>query len=143
MFRKIHSKRDPEKTIWEEINNEFHPYFSKANQGMAFVLKKYPKQIYVAMLILICISAVLAATVLRPEPVNLSMYPNISKPTIDKQQSSPSNGFLDNLDLLQQTLKLEGEVKEILDKPTLSLEDSLVLENKIKELEAINSQVIK
>lgn len=143
MFRKIRSKRDPERSIWNELGNEFNPYLKKVDSGFILIIQKYPKHIFTGMLILIIVSAVLAATVLRPEPVSLSMYSDNSKATQQNMKQSASGNFFNSLNLLQETLTLQEDIKKILDQPELSANDSLLLERKIHELELIESEITK
>ena len=143
MFKKITSNRDPERTVWSEISTEFHPYINKTNNGFAVIIKKYPKQIFGSMLILICISAVLALTVLRPDPVSLSIYDNTKKSVTEAEVMKTSTGFLGSLEMLQRVMRLQNEVSSILEKTELTDADSLQLERKMKEIESIESTILK
>lgn len=136
MFKKIHSNRDPEKTIWSELNNEFAPYISKANTGFSTIISAYPKQIFVGMMLLIIVSAVLSFTVFRntddPLAVKVSQQERII-PLV------PQVNMLQMIDLMEETLLIQKQLDSIAAKEVLSATDSLTITNGIKRLDELES----
>lgn len=136
MFKKIHSNRDPEKTIWSELNNEFAPYISKANTGFSTIISAYPKQIFVGMMLLIIVSAVLSFTVFRntddPLAVKVSGQVRIT-PQV------PQANMLQMIDLMEETLLIQKQLDSIAAKEVLSATDSLTITNGIKRLDELES----
>ena len=65
MFRKIHSNRDPEATLFKEVRKEFAPYFDKAQGGFQRVARHYPRFLFVMMIVNITLSAILVTTVFK------------------------------------------------------------------------------
>lgn len=65
MFRKIHSNRDPQVTVFKAIRKEFAPYFDNAQAGFRRMAQHYPRFLFVMMVINITLSAILVTTVFK------------------------------------------------------------------------------
>jgi len=139
MFKRIHSNRDPEKTIWSELNNEFTPYVSKANSSFSSFVNAYPKQIYIGMLILIICSAALSFTLFRVTDNPLQKY-SVQQDQVTKR-NEPEVNMLNQIDMLQSSLMLRKSIDSILLKKALTRNDSLVLNSAITRLEKIESRL--
>lgn len=136
MFKKIHSNRDPEKTIWSELNNEFAPYISKANTGFSTIISAYPKQIFVGMMLLIIVSAVLSFTVFRNTDDPLAVKVSQQERIIPQV---PQVNMLQMIDLMEETLLIQKQLDSIAAKEVLSATDSLTITNGIKRLDELES----
>lgn len=136
MFKKIHSNRDPEKTIWSELNNEFAPYISKANTGFSTIISAYPKQIFVGMMLLIIVSAVLSFTVFRNTDDPLAVKVSGQVRIIPQV---PQANMLQMIDLMEETLLIQKQLDSIAAKEVLSAADSLTITNGIKRLDELES----
>ena len=55
MFKKIRSNIDPDATVAKELRKEFGKYFDKAEGEMNGLVKAYPRQIFIGMLVFIVI----------------------------------------------------------------------------------------
>ena len=73
MFRKTHSRPD-QRSLIEELRKELGPYFEKAEQVISGLLKRYPKQFFIAMIVLIIGSGILSFTVMRHGSKSASTY---------------------------------------------------------------------
>src|ERR1700744_764312 len=65
MFRKIHSNRDPQATLFREIRKEFKPYFDRAQSGFKRLAQHYPRFLFVMMVVNITLSIILVTTVFK------------------------------------------------------------------------------
>lgn len=137
MFRKIHSNRDPQDTVFSELKKEFGVYYNRtANWGGKFT-RRYPRLLFGAMVGLMLISLALSFTVFRPRdiPVKINPAVKISHP------EPISDGFSQIMQAgaaLKETISLKKVVDSITAKPTLSKADSTVLENALDRLQQIN-----
>jgi len=135
MFKKIHSKRNPNDTLYSEIKKEFSGYFSKAGNETRSFTERYPKLLYGLMVLSIVVSiSVVFALRKRPAPP--------PKVTI----SPVSDSFSQVLRLsaaLKETLALKKQVDSISRKQTLDKSDSVLLLNDLDRLQKINQPFIK
>ncbi len=138
MFKKIISNRDPEKTVWSELNNEFSPYVSKADSGFRAVISAYPKAIFFGMVGLIILSIVLSFTLFRN-----TNDPFLQKTSaaIDVVREPPTNDVIQGVQLLQSMLSTRKTIDDLLSKVVLSGKDSVDLENAIEQLAIIELQL--
>ena len=135
MFKKIHSKRNPNDTLYSEIKKEFSGYFSKAGNETRSFTERYPKLLYGLMVLSIVVSiSVVFALRKRPAPP--------PKVTI----SPVSDSFSQVLRLsaaLKETLVLKKQVDSISRKQTLDKSDSAILLKDLDKLQQINQPFIK
>jgi len=129
LFKKITSNRDPGDTVLRAVKNEFNPYFQKAGKGMASYAKRYPKFLFVMMIINIALSIVLCLTVFRPiqRPVKIVL---------------PAPGFdriLQAGAALSRTIQLKQQVDSLSHKNRLSAADSDRLDSDLSKLQRIKS----
>lgn len=138
MFKKIISNRDPEKTVWSELNNEFSPYVSKADSGFRAFISAYPKAIFFGMVGLIILSIVLSFTLFRN-----TNDPFLQKTSaaIDVVREPPTNDVIQGVQLLQSMLSTRKTIDDLLSKDVLSGKDSVDLENAIEQLAIIELQL--
>lgn len=136
MFRKTHSSPD-QRSLIEELRKELGPYFEKAEQVISGLLKRYPKQFFIAMIVLIIGSGILSFTVMRHGSKSASTYAS----GISSNTTSGLATILKTGSALSEVLSLQNQINSILKKDTLSSSDTLSLQNAFKRLEAINHQL--
>lgn len=133
MFRKIHSNRDPQVTIFKEIRKEFAPYFDKAQAGFRRMALHYPRFLFVIMVINITLSAILVTTVfkLKGEPPKQKAMPVVSP---------VASGF-DRIrkagEALRATIRLKHGIDSLTHLKSLSRADSSALMNDLDSLRHI------
>jgi hypothetical protein len=135
MFKRIHSNRDPNVTVWSELQKEFGCYFNKAGTFIKSICINQPKTVFGLMISLLLLSAVLSFTLFRhPIPVQKVV---VKKPVVE-------DGFgriLETTAALQRTLALKKEVETILGKGHLTASDSLALNRALDSLHLIQQQI--
>jgi hypothetical protein len=146
MFKRIHSNRKPEDTLWKALHQEFSGYFVKAGLRFGILFGNYPRVIFGAMVGLLLFSGALSFTVFR-HPVKSSA----ARPAMQDQQpnslKSPhplDAGFTRILEAgsaLKQTLELKERVESTLAKGRLTHTDSVTLENALDSLRQLQSQI--
>ncbi len=136
MFRKTHSRPD-QRSLIEELRKELGPYFEKAEQVISGLLKRYPKQFFIAMIVLIIGSGILSFTVMRHGSKSASTYAS----GISSNTTSGLATILKTGSALSEVLSLQNQINSILKKDTLSSLDTLSLKNAFKRLEAISHQL--
>lgn len=130
MFKKIHSDRDPRDTVISEVKKEFRPYFKKAGHGLRRAAERYPKFLFVMMVINLSLSAILCFTVFRhKEPVNKVQPINLTAPVTDGFDRIIEAGAA-----LRGTIRLKKQVDSITKNKILSKADSAVL---LKDLDSL------
>ena len=136
MFRKTHSSPG-QRSFIAELKKELSPYLEKVERVISRLLKRYPQQFFIAMIVLIIGSVILSFTVMRHEPKSTSTYAS--------GISSVTSGGLGTIikagSTLREVLSLQNQINAILKKDTLSSLDTLSLQNAFKRLEAINHQL--
>lgn len=137
MFKKIRSNRDPEKTIWSELSNEFSPYISKANLGFSSFLNAYSKQAYIGMMLLIIASAILSFTVFRNTDDPLASA--ATKATKVQVQPPPQIDMLKMIDLMEESVFIKKRIDSLAAKEVLSAQDSITITNSFNRLEKLES----
>jgi len=137
MFRKISSNKDKDVTVTSEIKNEFSKYFTVAEQKSTAFLTSHSKQVYIAMLVAIAISLIMCFIVFSPSQRQKDKMPHYVR---------ESGGVATNVsDGIGQTykagekvfdlIKLREQVEQVLKKPKLTHQDTLFLEEAIKQFE--------
>ena len=133
MFRKIHSNRDPQVTVFKEIRKEFAPYFDKAQTGFRRMTQHYPRFLFVMMVINITLSAILVTTVCKRK----------GDPPKQKtiQVVSPVASGFDRIreagDALRATIRLKHGIDSLTHQKSLSKADSIALMNDLDSLRHI------
>lgn len=147
MFRKLHSNRDPHDTLLRELKKEFSVYFGKAESGINACLRRYPKQAYGAMLVIILVSLVLSFTVLRHREqeasVGAATY-SVKATQPPGMLSSVNGGFgqiLRTTSTLKQTLELKQQIDTLLTKRSLTTADSIRLAAALDQLQHLQQSL--
>ncbi len=133
MFRKIHSNRDPQVTVFKEIRKEFAPYFDKAQVGLRRMAQNYPRFLFVMMVINITLSAILVLTVCKRKG-------DPPKQTAIQVVSPVTSGF-DRIreagTALRGTIRLKRRIDSLTRLKSLSRADSIALVNDLDSLRHI------
>jgi hypothetical protein len=140
MFKKIHSNRDPQDTVFSELKKEFRAYFDAAGTWFISFIDRYPNFLFGAMIILMLVSFALSFTVFRLREIPVKIQPSVKV----RRPEPVSDGFdriLQAGAALKETIALKKLVDSITAKPTLSRADSTALENALDRLQQINKQL--
>jgi hypothetical protein len=140
MFKKIHSNRDPQDTVFRELKKEFRVYFDQAGHGWRNFISRYPKFLFGSMIGLMLISLVLSFTVFRLRDVPLK----IKTVAVSGQARPVSDGFSRIIQAgaaLKETISLKKFIDSITAKPVLSEADSVRLEQALDRLQNINKNL--
>jgi aspartokinase len=138
MFRKIRSNRDPGKTVFAELYQQFRPYLMLLRRRMMRLLKTYPKQVFVTMVITLIFSVLYSFGVLRrlaEKEVKVGSMEVSAKnekpaPTIEDGLSKISSTG----NKLRKTIWIRKQVDSVLARERLDHRDTLFLESKLEEL---------
>jgi hypothetical protein len=132
MWRKIHSNRDPRNTLYSELRKEFGDYFSASGAFNKRILNAYPRLFFWLMIILLLGSAGLSFTIFR-RPEN--------KPVTQIKTVSPvTEGFsriIESAAKIKKGLQLKRMVDSMINKKSLTRQDSITLENALDSLQQI------
>ncbi|MBS1500763.1 MAG: hypothetical protein JST32_01790 [Bacteroidetes bacterium] len=130
MFRKIHSNRDPQATVFGELRNEFRPYVDKMQHGLKRIADSYPRFLFIMMVINIILSIVLVMTVFKRKG-------DPPKPKIVNAATPLTGGFnrIRETGLaLKETIRLKRGIDSLTHLKTLSKADSAQL---LKDLDSL------
>lgn len=126
MFRKIHSKRNPERSIFAEIQKEFGHYLSFALALLKSLLNKHARLSFSIMVLIMSLSIVCSYFKLdMPEKTHQSLA---SSSTLS--QNSAETGFDQIVKVglaLKESIELRKQIDQTLSKKVLSAEDSIQL----------------
>ena len=137
MFRKLHSNRDPTKTVFSELKNEFGVYFNRAEAGSKVWLERHSRLVFRLMVVCLVVSIVVAFTVFWKAGVagNKRVVAPKTQPAVI------SDGFSRILQVgatLREMITLKKEVDSITAKKQLTNQDSLALEKDLDRLQQLN-----
>jgi hypothetical protein len=139
MFRKIRSKRAPEKTIWADLRDELGPYIKKINHSSILVLPRFPRTIFVCMIIMLIYSVLWSfSSDLKPGNRN-STVASKKKDSVQYLNggSEGLNSISKRANDLRQTINIRDKVDSVLNKKKLTRADSSFLEDALRELKLI------
>ena len=141
MFKKIQSNISPGATVAKELRKEFSKYFDSAEENGRGFLMAYPKQIFIAMLVLMVLSAIICFLILntkqQKKPDFINQVANVT--------TSVTGGIGEVFELkdkVNDIYKLKKQVEHILMKDKLTEADSVFLEKAILVLDS-NSKLIR
>lgn len=120
----------------KESQEEFSALFQKAGNKAGYLIKEYPKLVFVSMVLLIILSGL--ASLLQPLDNQFDQSPEDLEESIHEGSGTTSNELELLLDLggrAKRLYALQGEIERLLSKDTLGQEDSLFLEKALEELE--------
>ena len=141
MFRKIHSNRDPQDTIFSELGKEFAVYIRKFKAWFIKICQTYPKQVYSLMVILMLSSFALSFLFLqkaRPTPLAVQ-----KQAQAHKMGAPVQDGFgqiMQKGQVLKDAIALKSHIELLLAKDSLSSNDSATL---AKAIDALHELSIK
>lgn len=133
MFRKLHSNRDPQATVFKELRKEFRPYFDKAQGRLKRLAKNYPRFLFVMMVINIALSVILVLTVFKRKG-DPPKHPaaNAATPLTNGFDRIREAGLA-----LKTTIRLKHDIDSLTHLKTLSHADSAVLISDLDSLRRI------
>ena len=148
MFKKIHSNRNPNDTVFTELKKEFSPYFYLFGKKANNILTRYPKSIFGIMVGLILASFILSLTIFNVDG-NIDHPPK--KGLVNSTDSTPSklnisaddglNSIIETTGNLKETIKLKQQINSIIAKKKLTKQDSLELQEALNQLQELNRQI--
>jgi len=141
MFKRIHSNRDQQDTVFSELKKEYKVFFDRAGNYWRSFVMRYPKFLFGSMIFLMVISLALSFTVfrLRDTPIKAAA------PILQKTPGPLKNDFSRIIQAgaaLKETIGLKRLVDSIMAKPALSRSDSLRLETALDRLQQLNKNLI-
>ncbi len=137
MFRKIHSNRGPDDTLFSAIKKEFGEYFGKAETKSKAFLERHSRLVFKCMVGSMLLSIILCFTVLR----KTGTKPHA--PVAHARSPGISDGFSNIMQLsseLKEMLALKKQVDSITAKKSLTPLDSIVLEKDLDRLQQMNNR---
>jgi hypothetical protein len=137
MFKKINSNRDPDVTVGKEIKREFSKYFDMAEMSGKGFINTYPKQIFIGMLTLIAFSIIMCFVVYSPTERQKEKMPHFERGSTDVAMKV-TDGITETYKLgakVTDLVALRSQVEEVLKKPRLTHQDTIFLEQAIKQFE--------
>jgi hypothetical protein len=143
MFKKIHSNRQPENTLYSSIKTEFAPAFDKTDNKFQSLLGMYPKTIFISMIFLMVVSGILSFTLFRnnPSSSNKGMLTinkgNAKEREIKQKTDSGMAGIMLITQKLMAGIRLKQKIEGLIKQPKLSHQDSASLLIAIDSLEMI------
>lgn len=135
MFRKIHSNRDSQDTLFSELGKEFAVYIGKFKAWFTRICQSYPKQVYSLMVILMMSSFALSFLFFqkaKPKPLTGQMQAPANKISAPVQ-----DGFgqiIQKGQALKEAIALKSHIEMLLAKDSLSSNDSAALAKAIDSL---------
>ncbi|PWS25889.1 hypothetical protein DHW03_18825 [Pedobacter yonginense] len=137
MFKKISSNQDPDVTVTSEIKREFSKYFTVAEQKSKGFISSHSKQVFIGMLVAIAFSLIMCFIVFSP-----SQRQNEKMPHYVKESAGVATNVSDGIgqtyrvgEKVYDLIKLREQVEQVLKKPKLTHQDTLFLEEAIKQFE--------
>ncbi|SFA41081.1 hypothetical protein SAMN04488511_102237 [Pedobacter suwonensis] len=139
MFRKIRSKRAPEKTVWADLWDELGPYIRKINHSSILVLSRFPRTILVCMVIALIYSVLWSFKPDRKPGIQNSAVLGRKKDSVQNLNSRIQglNSISKRADELRRTITIRNKVDSVLNKKELTRADSSFLEDALRELRLI------
>ncbi|EHQ30900.1 hypothetical protein [Mucilaginibacter paludis] len=146
MFKRIHSNRDPEDTLWKALHQEFSGHFVKAGKRFGILCLNYPRVIFCIMVGLLLFSGALSFTVFRHPVKSSAAHPAMQdqQPNNLKSPHLLDAGFTRILgagSALKRTLDLKERVETTLAKGRLTHADSIWLEHALDSLQHLQHQI--
>ena len=138
MFRKITSNRDPSKTLGSELKKEFGIYFERAGNKSRQLMNKYPRQIFILMVIAMLSSGVLAFTVMRQQ-----QKPIMQGKAAPQSTASGFGQIISTANALQALWTTQQQVDSLLKKTSLTHSDSLTLSHALTQMESLRALLQK
>ena len=141
MFRKIHSNRDSQDTLFSELGKEFAVYIGKFKAWFTQICHTYPKQVYSLMVILMLSSFALSFLFFqKAKPKSLVVQ---TQAPAHKMSAPVQDGFgqiIQKGQELKDAIALKSHIETLLAKDSLSSNDSVALG---KAIDALHDLSIK
>lgn len=134
MFRKIHSSRDPQDTVFSELKKQFGVHFTDALAWSIGVFKRHPKPIFALMILCMVCSMVLSFTVFRNREVGKALPVRSAGVPLRYGFGSLMNQGA----ALRRSLLLKEQIELLIGKDSLGHTDSIQLSKAIDELRELS-----
>ena len=134
MWKKIHSNRDPQDTLYSELRKEFRPWFESLSKWFSGAVSRKPRFFFCTMVLLLLVSAALSFTVFR-HPDKVAVTTDHPKPQVMKDGFSR---IMQAAGQLKVTLELKATVDSLTAKRQLTGADSLLLDSALSRLQRIH-----
>lgn len=134
MFKKIHSNRDPQDTLYSELKKEFSVYVDRGNGIFKSLVCTHPRFVFGSMVALLAVSLIFAVVLHHHLPDKKAIVAS-------KSVAPPLNEGFDNImeagAALKQTIHLRRQVDSITARKVLTKTDSLTLLRDLDSLQHI------
>ncbi|MGY3055516.1 hypothetical protein ACVWYG_003737 [Pedobacter sp. UYEF25] len=147
MFKKIHSNRNSNDTVFTELKKEFSPYVYLFGKKVNNILTRYPKSIFGIMVGLILASFILSLTIfnvdgkIEPPKKVLVNATHTTPPKFNISADDGLNSIIETTGNLKETIKLKQQINSIIAKKELTKQDSIVLQRDLNQLQEMNRQI--
>jgi hypothetical protein len=141
MFQKTPFK-EQKASVFQEFKKEFSHTFFKGEEFFSGFFQKYPKQIFIGMVVLMIFSSIIAL-LFTPANMDSDMSRKIFLNNANEVSQDVSGEISTILDLnhrLKRISQLKAEIERIISLEFISSQDSIFLEKAIEELEFFNNQ---
>jgi hypothetical protein len=141
MFKKLHSNRDPQDTVFAELKKEFAVYYGKAGYGVRKITLLYPRSCFGLMVFSMLVSLGLSFTVFRNhEPVKKA---SVLSKIIPSSVGNSFEKIIETGSALKEIIALKGHADSLLTRKNLSHVDSAALETDLDRLQQLNKHLNK
>ena len=136
MWKRIHSNRNPQDTLYSELQKEFGSYFSAAGHRLRTIVSRKPKYAFSLMVILLTGSLVLSFTIFRQRDIR-RLPPAV-------KASPVSEGFSELMNTtakLRETIRLKAAIDRLSAKKQLTSADSARLSQTLDSLALVQQSL--
>jgi hypothetical protein len=134
MWRKLHSNRDPNYTVWSELRKEFAGHFRKADNGFQSVANKYPKYLFGLMVAALVASFILSFTRFRHPATPVAVKTIKVSPLRDG-----IGQIIDATEKIRESIRLKHLIDSVSAKKSLTGADSVLLDSALTRFEKLRS----
>lgn len=136
MWKRIHSNRDPQDTLFTELHKEFSGYFEFSGRVFKSMINKKPWWSWSLMLFLMTLSLILSFTVFRYKDM-----PKANRPQKDMQVSAGFSQILTTTYQLRKVIGLKQQIDSLTARKSFSKADSVKLNLALDSLAAIQKSL--
>lgn len=135
MFRKIHSNRDSQDTLFSELGKEFAVYIGKFKAWFIKICQAYPKQVYSLMVIIMLSSFALSILFIqKTKPQHLIAQTQAPAHKMGAPVQDGLGQIMQKGQALKEAIALKSHIEMLLAKDNLSSNDSAALTKAIDSL---------
>lgn len=138
MFRKIHSNRNPQDTLFTELRKTFAVYFNRVDLWFRNICLSYPRHVYSAMVVMLIFSIILSFTVFPGKPAVEQKPPPLK--TISAELPGGFGQITQKALALQESMQIQQQIESLIARDSLSAQDSISLEKMVGRLQQLSLQ---